>query len=187
MVVRWSGSELCVADRVVRGCIDNFMKAVFDQLGIGRPVVPPSTGAIPGAIEMSIGSNNPTRLFHSTRRMIPWATMATFISDDGASNSKGKICMLKNAVALRSIEAEDSPSIWRWIEDDPPPERAALSLAAVVEFQFIPSNDPKSLSRRSGVRIGIMDVPSGLGGCRRQMPSAVIRALLKSDEYTEPK
>lgn len=53
------------------------------------------------------------------------------------------------------------------------------------EFERTPSSDPKSFSRRSGVKLGVKDVPPWVLGCRRHIPSAVMRARLRSDAKIE--
>lgn len=91
------------------------------------------------------------------------------------------IWKFRKFVVLRFMEPVDSLSMWcidvdvPWGRTGPPPEVAEAS-------NRVPSSDPKSFSLRSDERIGVRDVPFGLDGCWRHMPSAVRRALLRSDE-----
>lgn len=164
------------------------MNPVFDQTGEIKAAGSPFRRAMPGAMEICIGSMSSTRQLHSARSMIPCETIAMFASWLRSSKKSGRIHPVRNDVARLFIEAFDSLSMCA--DDAPGTWRVCISLPleeAAGAVQRSPSKDPKSRSRKSGVKIGVRGGAPSRRGWWRHMPSAVRRALLRSDAKTEPK
>jgi hypothetical protein len=94
-----------------------------------------------------------------------------------------------NEIARRLIEAVDSLPTCASVEALPERPRRALPLSVFVEVGLnrTPSNEPKSFSLRSDVKIGDNRDTPRFGRCWREIPSAVMRALLRSDANIESK
>lgn len=86
------------------------MYPVFDHDGINCDAGPSCRVYMPAFMEILSGSNNSTIQAHSTRRRIPWETIAIVSLACVSSKSRGKMWPFKNEIARRFIEAEDSIS-----------------------------------------------------------------------------